>query len=153
MIVAITLGATLVVRAQPVRRYVSVSTSTVSRVSESDDMGITPVPDRVLHELADVLVDRVDQLLDRLTDRGMAAPVAGSPTWESTWKQRDTAVGHARDQERSRVRIELTRLAVAKLSPKHAADLHVPARQRQVVRPRAANTGRNRVDDAQLAFF
>lgn len=111
------------------------------------------MPDRVLYERADVLVDRVDQLLDRLTDRAMAAPVAGSRMWESTWKQRDTAVGRARDQERSRVRIELTRLVVSKLSPKHADALHVPARQRQVVRPPAANTGRNGVDDAQLAFF
>ncbi|OZD03436.1 hypothetical protein CH275_16855 [Rhodococcus sp. 06-235-1A] len=153
MIVAIALTATLVVRAQPVRENVSVSASTVSRVSESDDVGVTPVPDRVLYELADVLTDRVDQLLDRLTDRAMAAPVPGSRTWESAWNERDTVVGRARDHERSRVRNELTRLAVSKLSPKHAVAVEVPARHRQAVRTRTAGTGRSRVDDAQLAFF
>jgi hypothetical protein len=153
MIVAIALAPTLVVRAQPVRANVSVSASTVSRVSERDDVGVTPVPDRVLYELADVLTDRVDQLLDRLTDRAMAAPVAGSRTWESAWNERDTAVGRARDQERSRVRSELTRLSVSKLSPKHCVAVEVPARHRQVVRTRTAGTGRSRVDDAQLAFF
>lgn len=128
-------------------------TSTVSRVSENDDVDTTRVSDRVLDDLADVLLDRIDQLLDRLTDRAMAAPTAGSRRWESAWNERDTAVGRARDQEKSRVRNEMTRLAVAKLAPKYAAALQVPARHRQVFSTRAAGTGRRRVDDAQLAFF
>ena len=52
--------------------------STVSRVSESDDPGVTPVPDRVLDDFADGLVDRIDQLLDRLTAKAMTEPTPGS---------------------------------------------------------------------------
>ncbi len=127
--------------------------ATVSRVSESDDLGVTPVPDRVLDDLADVLVDRIDQLLDRLTAKAMTEPTPGSRQWESAWNERDTAAGRARADERSRVRNELTRRMVANLGPKHAVAQRVPGRHRQGVRTRTTGAGRSRVDNAQLAFF
>ena len=127
-------------------------TSTVSRVSENDDVGTTRVSDRVLDDLADVLLDRIDQLLDRLTDRAMAAPTAGSRRWESAWNERDTAEGRARADERARVRDELTRRAVVELASKHLP-LGAPGRHPPPVTNRRARPRRCRVDDAQLAFF
>lgn len=125
----------------------------MSCVSESNDVGVVPVSDRVLNELADVLVDRIDQLLDRLTDRAMAAPTPGSRGWESVWNERDTAAGRARADEQARVRDELTRRAVVELGSKHTRALGGPGRNLPAVRTRGAKTGHGRVDQAQLAFF
>ena len=128
--------------------------STVLCVGESEVVGgVSPVSDGVLDGLADVLVDRIDQLSDRLTDRALAAPVPGSRVWESAWNERDTAVGHARSAERSRVRAELTYRAVTELCSKHPCALGVPTRRGPSARSSRASSGRGRVDDAQLAFF
>lgn len=140
-------------RRRPVDRNLSVPVSTVSYVSESGGVGVAPVSDRVLDELANVLVDRIDQLLDRLTDRAMAAPTPGSRGWESVWNERNTVSGRARARELARVRDELTRRAVAELDSKHARALGTPGRYPPVARTRATKTGRGRVDTAQLAFF
>jgi hypothetical protein len=131
----------------------SVPPFTVSYVSETGDVGVVPVSDRVLDEFADVLLDRIDQLLDRLTDRAMAAPIPGSRGWESAWNERDTVTGRARAGERDRVRDELTRRAVVELGSKHARALGVLGRYSSVTRPHGAKTGRGRVDEAQLTFF
>lgn len=141
-------------RAQAARPHLSEPISTISSMSASDDVGaVAPVPDRVLDELAEVLTDRIDQLLDRLTDKAMAAPAPGSRVWETAWNERDTEVGRARADERSRVRDELTRRAVVDLGSKNPHPLGVPARHLPVVRTRRAKTGRGRLDEAQLAFF
>ena len=131
----------------------SVPVSTVLCVGESDVVGVFPVSDRVLDGLADVLLDRIDQLLDRLTDRAMAAPTPGSRVWESAWNERDTMAGRARSAERSRIRAELTYRAVTELCSKHPSALDAPARRSPSARSGRARSGRGRVDDAQLAFF
>lgn len=133
-------------------KNVSVTASTVSRVSENDDVGRARVSDRMLDDLADVLLDRIDQLLDRLTDKAMAAPTPGSRRWESAWNERDTAAGRARADEQSRVRDELTRRAIVELSSKQSP-LGTPGRHLPPVTNRRAKTSRSRVDEAQLAFF
>ena len=120
----------------------SVPSSTVSRVSENESVGVIQVPDRVLEDLAEVLIDRLDQFLDRLTDRALDAPTAGSAVWESEWSDRESSIGRARAVERSRVRAELLRRASAGLG---MADVAPPL-------PRV-RSGRVRVDEAQLTFF
>lgn len=122
-------------------------------MSESVEVGVVPVSDRVLNELADILVDRIDQLLDRLTDRAMAAPTPGSRGWESEWNERDTLAGRARADEQARVRDELTRRAMVELGSETIRALGGPGRYLPAVRTRRAKTDRGRVDQAQLAFF
>lgn len=132
----------------------SVHGSTVSRVSGNENVGVATVPPRLLDDLAEVLIDRLDQLLDRLADRALAAPTPGSTVWESEWNDRETEAGRARALEHSRVRAELVRRAGAGLGmvgltpPSSQPSLPTPA-----VGPRRSRYGRNRVDDAQLAFF
>lgn len=111
----------------------------------------------MLDELADVLIDRIDQLLDRLADRAMAAPSAGTRLWESAWNERETVAGRVRADEQARVRAELTRRVMMELGSTHSAlvTAGVADRPLRVVRPRGAKTDRRRgrLDEAQLAFF
>jgi hypothetical protein len=121
-------------------------------VSENQPVGVVPVPDCLLDDLTEVLLKRLDQLLDRLTDRALKAPTPGSYIWESEWNDRDSATGRGRAFERSRVRAELVRRAGAGLGMVAVAP--PPSRRMQVVRPpRRARGSRARVDEAQLAFF
>ncbi len=129
----------------------SVPASTVAGVS--DNQSVVTVPERVLDELAQVLIDRIDQLLDRVTDRAVGAPPPGSAAWELEWSARDTAIGRARVAERSRVRAELARRACAGLDSAGFTASAVPARHSPPVRPRRTKPGRVRVDEAQLTFF
>ena len=119
----------------------------------SDNQSVVTVPERVLDELAQVVIDRIDQLLDRVTDRAVAAPTPGSAAWELEWSARDTAIGRARVAERSRVREELARRACAELDSAGFTASAVPARYAPPVRPRRTKPGRVRVDEAQLTFF
>ncbi len=119
----------------------------------SENVGVAAVPDHVLDELAEVLIDRIDQLLDRVTDRAVGAPPPGSAAWELEWSARDTAIGRARIAERSRVRDELARRAFAGLGIAEGSAPAVPARHAPPVRPRRTKPGRVRVDEAQLTFF
>lgn len=64
--------------------------------------------DPVLDDLAQQLLEKLDVLLDRLTDRALASPRAGSAPWRSDWLDRTTDAG--RDLERRRV---LTRISLA----------------------------------------
>nr|WP_143546990.1 hypothetical protein [Rhodococcus sp. 06-418-1B] len=123
-------------------------------MSGNGNVGVAMVPARVLDELAEVLIDRLDQLVDRLTDRAVAAPSPGSAVWESEWSERDSEAGRARALERSRVRAELVRRAGASLG---MVDLTPPPPQQSVHTPAAgplrARPGRYRVDADQLTFF
>lgn len=121
--------------------------------SVSDNESAATVPERVLDECAHVLIDKIDLLLDRVTDRAVAAPTPGSAAWELEWSIRDTAIGRARIAERSRVREELARRALAGLSIAEGSTLAVPARHAPPVRPRRTKPGRVHVDEAQLTFF
>ena len=121
--------------------------------SVSDNESAATVPERVLDECAHVLIDKIDQLLDRVTDRAVAAPTPGSAAWELEWSIRDTPIGRTRVAERSRVREELARRALAGLSIAEGSTLAVPARHAPPVRPRRTKPGRVHVDEAQLTFF
>lgn len=127
---------------------------TVSRVSECESVDAAAVPNNVLDELAEVLIDRLDQLLDRLTDRALAAPTPGSAAWESEWSIRNTETGRARERERSRIRAELVRRAGAGLGTVGSAPpVASPPLADSVPRSRRVSAARRRVDEAQLAFF
>lgn len=126
----------------------SVPASTVTGVS--DNQSVATVPERVLDELAQVVIDKIDQLLDRVTDRAVGAPTPGSAAWELEWSVRDTEIGRARVAERSRVREELARRACTELGIAEGSAPAVPARHAPPVRPRRTSA---RVDEAQLTFF
>ena len=131
----------------------SVSSSTVSRVSGNADVDVATVPVCVLDDLAEVLIDRFDQLLDRVTDRAVGAPPPGSAAWELEWSVRDTEIGRARMAERLRVREELARRAFAGLDIAGSVGPATQTRHSSPVRPRRTKAARGRVDEAQLAFF
>jgi hypothetical protein len=119
----------------------------VTGMAKDEYVGVVAVPDRVLDAFAEILIDRIDQLLDRLTDRALAAPTPGSAVWESEWNDRDTDSGRARARERSRIRTELVRRAGSGLGMIGSAPPPHPARKPGV------RATRGRVDDRQLAFF
>ncbi|MEW1881525.1 hypothetical protein AB0O58_17735 [Rhodococcus sp. NPDC080181] len=119
----------------------------------SDNESAATVPERVLDECAHVLIDKIDQLLDRVTDRAVAAPTPGSAAWELEWSIRDTPIGRTRVAERSRVREELARRAFAGLDIAGNAAPAMQSRHSSPVRPRRTKPGRVRVDEAQLTFF
>lgn len=129
----------------------SVPGSTVACVSDNES--VITVPERVLDECAHVLIDKIDLLLDRVTDRAVAAPTPGSAAWELEWSSRDTAIGRPRIAERSRVREELARRAFAGLGIASNAAPAMQTRHSSPIRPRRSQPGRVRVDEAQLAFF
>lgn len=83
--------------------------------SVSDNESVATVPERVLDECAHVLIDKIDRLLDRVTDRAVPAPTPGSAAWELEWSVRVTPIGRTRMAERSCVREELARRAFAGL--------------------------------------
>ncbi|OZD03391.1 hypothetical protein CH275_16570 [Rhodococcus sp. 06-235-1A] len=70
-------------------------------MSENESVDVAAIPDRVLDDLAEVLIDGLDQLLDRLTDRAFDAPTPGSAVWELEWSDRESAIGQARAFERN----------------------------------------------------
>ncbi|AMY56496.1 hypothetical protein A3L23_05198 (plasmid) [Rhodococcoides fascians D188] len=69
----------------------------------------------MLDDLAQLLLEKLDLLLDRLTDRVLASPRAGSDAWRSNWLDRNTADG--RDLERRRVLIRIGLAHRAGLAP------------------------------------
>lgn len=114
--------------------------------------------DPILDDLAQLLLEKLDVLLDRLTDRAMASPRAGSAPWRSDWLDRSSDDG--RDLERRRV---LTRIGLAhRAGLSHGRDVEI-ARSLGVTdaelraagginaRPRARYRPRHHRD--QLAMF
>ena len=52
--------------------------------------------------------EKLDQWLDRVVDRILAAPAPGTAAWQKAWRDRATPTGRAAEQRRL-----LTRIAVA----------------------------------------
>lgn len=115
-------------------------------MSENDAFEVAGVPEPVLDELAAALTEKIDVLLDRLTDRAMAAPQAGSPAWRSHWNDRESPDGRAQHARRLYVRAVLaSRAGIG--TPTNAP---TPAPSAPAARSR---TRRSRIDAAQLAMF
>ncbi|WP_354563344.1 MULTISPECIES: hypothetical protein [unclassified Rhodococcus (in: high G+C Gram-positive bacteria)] len=108
------------------------------------------VPKTVLDELAQTLLDKIDILLDRLTDRALAAPQAGSQAWRAQWADRGSRDGQQLQAQRMYIRAELSSRANIGLTqaPVPAALPHAAG---VVARPRSPK--RNRVAPEQLAMF
>lgn len=109
---------------------------------------VAGVPEHILDELVAALTDKLDVLLDRLTDRALAAPQAGTSAWREQWLDRDSPTG--RDEQTRRLYVR------AVLASRAGIGVHTPAVPAPI--PATAPTprarpARRRVDVNQLAMF
>lgn len=112
---------------------------------ESDSAAEAGVPDVVLDDLAQTLAEKLDILLDRLTDRALSVPAAGTAAWRSHWAGRDSAAGRDEHAYRLHLRAVLATRAGIHLAPPTAPP-SAPA-------PRARSPRRRSVDADQLCIF
>lgn len=117
---------------------------------ECETAEVAGVPEHVLDELAQTLTDRLDILLDRLTDRALAVPDAGTPAWQQQWLGRDSDSGRQQHARRLYIRAVLASRAGIGLQ-----DTAAPVRPQPAAAPlpRARTARRRSVDSDQLAIF
>ena len=120
-------------------------------VSETEVGAVAGVPEALLDELTEVLIDKIDVLLDRVTDRALAAPTAGSQAWRSQWLERGSDQGREQLARRLYVRAVLAHRAGVGLCGQGAPTTppNPPTSETRLRRPRR----RPRVDAAQLSMF
>lgn len=116
-------------------------------MSETEPAAVAGIPETVLDDLAQTLAEKIDVLLDRLTDRALAAPQAGSPAWKTQWRGRDSIDGHLEHSRRLYVRAVLANRAGIGLAEATAPAPAVVRRTAPRTRPRAT------VNADQLAMF
>lgn len=120
-----------------------------SPIYEREQREVADVPEAVLDELAAALTEKIDVLLDRLTDRALSTPQAGTAQWRAHWLDRDSPAGRAHHARRLHVRAALAyRAGIG--GPTHTIPAPSPRALLPTVRPRAR---RRSVDTAQLAMF
>lgn len=127
--------------------------STVRGMRESETAGVAGVSERVLDELAHTLAEKLDVLLDRLTDRALTVPDAGTSAWRDQWLGRDSDTGRQHHARRLYIRAVLASRAGIDLQQGPIPSVPAPE---PAVKPAArARTARvrGRVDDNQLAIF
>lgn len=117
---------------------------------ESENAKVAGVPEGVLDELAQTLAEKLDILLDRLTDRALTVPDAGTPAWRQQWMGRDSDTGRRQQARRLYIRAVLARRAGIGLQDATAPVLAEPA---ATPTPRARTARRRSVDTNQLAIF
>jgi hypothetical protein len=118
-------------------------------MSKSSASEVAGVPEAVLDELAAALTEKIGVLLDRLTDRALSTPQAGTAAWRAHWLDRDSPAGRAGSARRLRIRAVLAHRAG--ISGPTDAFL-VPSRHAPAPRARL-RTRRTSIDTAQLATF
>ncbi|OZE28118.1 hypothetical protein CH278_24670 [Rhodococcus sp. 05-2254-5] len=117
-------------------------------MGENETGGVAGVPECILDELAQILVEKLDILLDRLADRAVAVPDAGSSAWRSQWHDRTSDAGRERHSYRLYVR--------AVIATKAGVRLRKPAEQDELappVAPRMRTRRVRRVNGNQLTIF
>lgn len=121
----------------------------LASMRESESAEVVGVPEHVLDELAHALTDKLDVLLDRLTDRALSAPDAGTSAWRTQWLDRDSPTGLERQARRRYVRAALaSRAGIVFQTPTEQVAPTLSAAFKRRPRP-----GRRRVDHDQLAIF
>lgn len=116
---------------------------------ESETAEVAGVPEHVLDELAQTLAEKLDILLDRLTDRALTAPDAGTSAWRAQWLDRDSYTGRQQHTRRLYIRAVLANRAGIGLQ-----DTTRPVLSELAITPTPrARTARRRVDVNQLAIF
>ena len=118
-------------------------------MGERESVEMAGLPERVLDELAHTLTEKLDILLDRLTDRALAVPDAGTEAWTSQWLDRDSESGRRHYARRLYVRAVLARRAGIGL----AASAEPPTPESDVHPAKRPTVRRRRVDADQLAIF
>jgi hypothetical protein len=120
-------------------------------MSEREPAAVAGIPETVLDELAQTLTDKIDVLLDRLTDRALATPQAGSTAWKTQWLDRDSEGGRQQHARRLYVRAVLASRAGIGFAETPAP---VPAVAPPAARRTPARAKGRRVPAAeQLAMF
>lgn len=128
---------------------VSEGRSSLPGMRERESAEIVGVPEHVLDELAQALADKLDVLLDRLTDRALTAPDAGTSAWRKQWLDRDSPTGHERQARRRNVRAALaSRAGIIFQTPSEQVAPTLIAAVKRRPQPR-----RRPVDHDQLAIF
>ncbi len=131
----------------------SVPRSTVRGMRESETAEVAGVSERVLDELAQTLAEKLDVLLDRLTDRALTVPDAGTSAWREQWLGRDSDTGRQHHARRLYIRAVLASRAGIGL---HEVSIPPAQDPKPAVTPTPrARTARRRVDHSvdQLAMF
>ncbi|WP_037161268.1 hypothetical protein [Rhodococcoides fascians] len=118
-------------------------------MGEREPAEVAGVSESVLDELAHTLTEKLDILLDRLTDRALAVPDTGTAAWHTHWQDRDSESGRQLHARRLYVRAVLASragigLVASTEPPTPDVDLH------RVKRP---GSRRPRVDANQLSIF
>lgn len=120
---------------------------------ESETAEVAGVSECVLDELAQALAEKLDVLLDRLTDRALTVPDAGTSAWREQWLGRDSDTGRQHHARRLYIRAVLASRAGIGLQEVSITPTQDP---RPAVTPTPrARTARRRADhnDDQLAMF
>ncbi|OZC62828.1 hypothetical protein CH267_00275 [Rhodococcus sp. 06-621-2] len=118
---------------------------------ESENAEVAGVPERVLDELAQTLAEKLDILLDRLTDRALTVPDAGTPAWREQWLGRDSDTG--RQQHARRLYIRAVLASRAGIGLEDTARAVPPESAAPTPVPRARTARRPKIDTNQLAIF
>lgn len=116
---------------------------------ENKTAEVAGVPECVLDELAQTLIEKLDILLDRLTDRAFQVPDAGSSAWQVQWLNRDSDAGRQQHDRRRYVRAVLASRAGLGLQNLIEPVEPAPSAPLKSVQRR----GRRPMDADQLMFF
>ncbi|MGF0313703.1 hypothetical protein [Rhodococcus sp. IEGM1428] len=115
---------------------------------ENEIEEVAGVPEQILDDLAQTLVEKLDILLDRLADRAVTVPDAGSSAWRSQWHDRDSDAGRERNSHRLHVRALIaTKAGVSLRDPGEQDEFAPPVAPK--IRPRRGQ----RVNENQLTIF
>lgn len=114
-------------------------------MGERRSVEVAGVPEDVLDELAQSLAEKIDILLDRVTDRALAAPPAGTSAWRSQWLDRDSTAGRELQAGRLYLRAVLARRA--------GIGAAAPSSPAPAVTAAARSRAGRRIDADQLSMF
>lgn len=114
---------------------------------------VAGVDEHVLDELAQTLAERFDVLLDRMTDRALATPNAGTSAWKTQWLDRDSPSGREHQTRRLYVRADLASRAGIGLTAPPAPAPALPAPTTPAPPKTAPRRARRAVDADQLTIF
>jgi len=87
---------------------------------DSSLMGDDSVLAEAISEVGDALAENVDVLLERLTDKVLASPVAGSRDWHSQWHANNSS--HGQHMLRQRLLVKIAMAHRAGIDPVHDVD-------------------------------
>ncbi|HEY5852507.1 MAG TPA: hypothetical protein VIW24_00260 [Aldersonia sp.] len=89
-------------------------------------------------DAAEAIREKIDQWLDRVVDRILAAPAPGTAAWQRAWRDRATPTGRAAERRRLLTRIAVAQRAGIDPTPPTSAGHSPPASPHATSPPRTA---------------